>query len=77
MSNPYSKHLAELKEEGTPVTINRNGAPDVTGTIQSVDGNGCTIATPEKFDEVRRTFISHRDIRGVSSTGWNMDAIEN
>ena len=77
MSNPYKKHLTSLKErEATDVTIHRHGATDITGAIKKVDENGCIIANTKGETETS-TFVAHRDIRGVATSGWDMDLIAN
>jgi hypothetical protein len=78
MNDAYFNTLTALTEndENVSVTVNRSGAPDVTGTIESITEGGCIIATSEGMDLKRSTFIAFRDIRGVSTSGWDMGAID-
>ncbi len=75
--NPYKNHLQEILKgsEADDVTINRADTTDVTGKLSDVDDDGATIVVSQEGDAETRVFIAHRDIRGVSSTGWDMEAI--
>ena len=67
MEHTYRGELWKLLNAGVKlVTIEREGAEAVTGSIGAIDANGCDILVPVgMFDTEQCTFIAYRDMRGI------------
>ena len=66
MNSPYKYHLERLT--GQTVTIDRNGASSVKGSLHEILEAGCVIKQPIDGEEVADyTFVAYGDMRGVTT----------
>ncbi len=66
MISPYKEHLKQFEGLDNIVTIERNGAPDLTGKVEEVTDFGCTIVDyAGDGNSIVTTFVAYEDIRGV------------
>lgn len=65
--NPYKARLQELVGARNEITVERDGATNVIGTVLDAEEDGCSIASKGyKESEYRPvTFIAYKDIRGI------------
>ncbi len=78
MSNAYREVLQQVI--GEEVTIDRANTSSVRGKLEKVDADdckyGCLLSKEGDRPDIKVTvFIAFDDIRGVASTGWNLDAM--
>ncbi len=73
--DPYHKQLKALKKREALVTINRADAKDVIGRVTAVDEHGCAVGVPIGIGTMLTVYVAYRDIRGIASTGWDLDSI--
>ncbi len=66
----YKRKLDEACLDFFLVTIERHGAPQVSGSVLSVDDKGATIRTEEELE----VYIEFTSMRGVTITGWDLSA---
>ncbi|MCR4286096.1 MAG: hypothetical protein NUW00_04350 [Candidatus Kaiserbacteria bacterium] len=74
----YKSVLTDAKEAEEKVTVDRADAPSLSGFVESVDEHAVTIkATSDGAGGASFTHIEFTSIRGVTTSGWDMDAIAN
>lgn len=71
----YKSVLKQAMKAEEEVTIDRDGAPSLTGQVESVDESGLTLKAISGTERASFTLIEFTNIRGVTTTGWDMDAI--
>ncbi len=68
MISPYKAHLQNFAGQRNELTITRQGAYDITGTVKEVTDFGCIIISDKSQGDSNQvhTFVAFEDIRGVS-----------
>jgi len=64
----YQGYLKGFEGTESNVTLHREGAPSISGTVQKVSPDGCTLEVQDDM-YFKFVFVAHRDIRGVESDG--------
>lgn len=67
----YEATLQSCKDSECQVVIERADAEDLVGTVEEVNDDGCYIRRNPPT-ETTVTFVSFRDIRGVSTEEWDL-----
>lgn len=73
MISPYKNVLEEHVDSGHPVTVHRNGAPDVQGEVEEVNDHVATLSymDPEHPGGLRRVHVAYEDMRGIEISDWD------
>ncbi len=76
MVSPYKGALLEYVDTVTVVTVDRDGASPVIGTVVKVTDYGVYIRQPDPdpmSEAARTTFIAYENIRGITTVGWDLE----
>ena len=79
MISPYKAELLKYVDTVTVVTVDRDGASPVNGTVVTVDDYGVHVKQPGPdpiSEQAINTFIAYGDIRGVSRVVPDYDLIQ-
>ncbi len=68
----YKQKLTDARNAPAQVTVDRDGAPPVSGSVIQIDNSGATIKDKSGVG----TYIEFTSIRGVSLNGWDIDALD-
>ena len=66
MISPYKKELEPYNGGFTEITLHRNGAADITGTVNEISDFGVSLLSRGEDGDGTLTFVAFEDIRGVA-----------
>jgi hypothetical protein len=67
----YAQVLANARSTLSLVTVERHGAPNISGHVLSLNEDGVTIET----EEGTKVYIDFTSMRGVANDGWDLETI--